>query len=302
MADILARSIGPRVRIALDLPGELSPVRADANQLEMAILNLSVNARDAMPAGGVLTIVAANEIIGSGHDTRLPPGSYVRLSIIDTGIGMDEMVRERAVEPFFTTKPLGEGTGLGLSMVDGLASQMGGAFRLASERGHGTTATLWLPVWNDPVEQSAPAPPTTEVRGAGVALLVDDHDLVRMSTSEMLSNLGYEVVEARSGEEAAELVARGLGIDLLVTDHVMPGMSGSDLARMARARRPGLPVLLVSGFSDPHGLPPDLPCLTKPFRKAQLAEKVAALMRLPANSDVPAPFETARLPRRPTRR
>ncbi|MGZ8281659.1 MAG: ATP-binding protein [Allosphingosinicella sp.] len=275
MAELLERTLEPRVRIELDLPAELSAARADPNQLELAILNLSVNARDAMPEGGILTIGAANEIIRSNHETKLPQGAYVRLSIKDTGVGMDEITRERAIEPFFTTKQPGEGTGLGLSMVDGLASQMGGAFRLSSAPGAGTVATLWLPVWSDPAGIDESVPPAVCEPHTGVALVVDDHALVRASTSEMLADLGYRVVEARSGEEAAEMFARGFNADLLVTDHVMPGMSGADLALIVRVRQPGLPVLIVSGYSDPNGVPPELVCLAKPFRPAELAAKVA---------------------------
>ena len=277
MTDMIGRTLGPRIRIVLDLAPDLSPALADPNQLEMAILNLSVNARDAMPMGGTLTVRAENEAAGSSS-ARLEPGAYVRLSIVDTGTGMDADTCERAVEPFFSTKGVGKGTGLGLSMVDGLASQMGGAFRLASAPEEGTTATLWLPVWKG-TEQVTPAPPPLPAKGecTGLALVVDDHDLVRISTAEMLADLGYEVVQARSGEEAAELVEDGLVPELMVTDHLMPGMSGVDLARFVHARLPRVPVLLVSGYSDPAGIPPEMTCLTKPFRKAQLADQISRL-------------------------
>ncbi|WP_206185511.1 PAS domain-containing sensor histidine kinase [Sphingosinicella sp. CPCC 101087] len=280
LAELVSRTLGPRIQIALDLAPGLQPALADRNQLEMAILNLSVNARDAMPEGGTLTISAANEIAGPGHEARLPPGGYVRLSIVDTGFGMDEKVLRRAVEPFFSTKGVGKGTGLGLSMVDGLASQMGGAFSLRSEPGSGTAATLWLPIWVGPARTDAsPRPAAPAFAHEGVALLVDDHDLVRASTAEMLGDLGYRVVEAGSGEEAIQLIDGGLHADLMVTDHLMPGISGAQLADLARSRLPGLPVLLVTGFTRPDGVPADLPCLTKPFRKAVLAERIARLRR-----------------------
>ena len=277
MADLIGRTIGPRIRIALDLAPELKPALADPNQLEMAILNLSVNARDAMPDGGTLTIHVANDQAENAA-AGLAPGEYVRLSIVDTGHGMDEETCARAVEPFFSTKGISEGTGLGLSMVDGLASQMGGAFRLASTPGAGTVATLWLPVCEGEAEE-APAPRAEAVTRSptGIALVVDDHELVRVSTAEMLADLGYQVVQAVSGEEAAELVGNGLVPDLMVTDHLMPGISGVDLARLVHARLPLVPVLLVSGYSDPAGIPPSIPCLTKPFRKAQLAEQIERL-------------------------
>jgi len=278
MADLIGRTIGPRIRIRLELADGLRAAHADPNQLEMAILNLSVNARDAMPGGGTLTIRAENAQTGKIDDMFLSPGDYLQLSVADTGVGMDETTCGRAVEPFFSTKGVGKGTGLGLSMVDGLASQMGGAFRLASEIGCGTCATLWLPAWSGPEDEShvtseLEAPPCN----TGVVLVVDDHDLVRASTAELLRELGFQVVEACSGEEAAELLDSGLHADLLVTDHLMPGMSGVDLARLVEARRPGTPILLVSGYSDPAGIPPGLPCLTKPFRKIQLEEQIARL-------------------------
>ena len=284
MADLIRRTLGPRIRIVLELAPDLAPAHADPNQLEMAILNLAVNARDAMPGGGTLTIRAENEPPSADHPAALAAGAYVRLSIADTGFGMDEKTCERAVEPFFSTKGLGKGTGLGLSMVDGLASQMGGAFRISSRVGQGTSATLWLPVWDGPEAEVDVTLETLPPSAAlGVALVVDDHDLVRVSTAELLHELGYEVVEASSGEEAAELVERGLHADLLVTDHLMPGMSGVDLARLIRMRSPRTRILLVSGYSDPAGIPPGIPCLTKPFRKAQLQEQIARL-RIPSEA------------------
>ena len=280
-SDLFARTLGPRIRIVLDLAPDLEPALADPNQLEMAILNLTVNARDAMPAGGTLTIRAANEDVGTSHEAKLAPGSYVRLTIVDTGIGMDEMVCERAIEPFFSTKGVGKGTGLGLSMVDGLASQMGGAFRLSSEPGIGTRARLWLPAWRGPdEEEKAVPPPPPKSQSVGLALVVDDHDMVRITTAELMTELGYEVIQARSAEEAAEHIGRGIHVDLIVTDQIMPGMSGVDLARIVRARSPRTLVLLVSGYSDPNGVPPDLICLHKPFRKADLAEHIARLRRM----------------------
>ena len=281
MAEMVRRTLGPRINVVLELAPDLRAVTADPNQLEMAILNLSVNARDAMPAGGTLTIRAENDEADAFAE-RLNPGSYVRLSIVDTGAGMDEQTCARAIEPFFTTKRVGKGTGLGLSMVDGLASQMGGAFHLTSTPGRGTTASLWLPVWSGAIEPAAaPRMPTTRAEAAGLALVVDDHDLVRISTAEMLADLGYDVAQAKSGEEAAELIGAGLLPDVVVTDHLMPGLSGVDLARLIQSRLPLVPVLLVSGYSDPAGVPPGIPCLTKPFRKAQLADQLDRLCGAP---------------------
>ena len=278
MADLIGRTIGPRIRIRLELAEDLRTAHADPNQLEMAILNLSVNARDAMPEGGTLTIRAEDAEVAEDAGLPIAPGSYLRLAVADTGVGMDETTCARAVEPFFSTKGIGKGTGLGLSMVDGLASQMGGAFRLTSEIGRGTCATLWLPAWSGE-QEDVKVSPEIEVapRATGIVLVVDDHDLVRTSTAELLRELGFEAIEARSGEDAAQMIHGGLHVDLVVTDHLMPGMSGVDLARFIEAHRPGTPTLLVSGYSDPAGIPSDIPCLTKPFRKAQLEEQIARL-------------------------
>jgi CheY-like chemotaxis protein len=208
----------------------------------------------------------------------LKAGAYVRLSIADTGVGMDRATLARAIEPFFSTKGIGKGTGLGLSMVHGLASQLGGAMLLSSKPGLGTNVELWLPVSPEPANATpagADAAPAT--KAVGTALLVDDEEAVRMSTADMLAELGYEVVEARSAEEALSLVNRGVHFDLLVTDHLMAGMTGVDLARAVRERRPEAPVLIVSGYAEAEGVAPDLPRLTKPFRLPELAASVAQL-------------------------
>jgi signal transduction histidine kinase len=265
------------IRVILEIADDTPAAHADVNQLEMAILNLSVNARDAMPEGGDLTITARGETIGSGHPT-LKPGNYARISVADTGIGMDKATLARAVEPFFSTKGVGQGTGLGLSMVHGLASQLGGALALSSTLGEGVVADLWLPVSRDVVQlarqrsdvvASEPAP--------GTALLVDDEDLPRASTAEMLKELGYEVVEACSALEALALFDAGQSFDLLLTDHIMPGMSGADLVRRLRPEHPDLRALIISGFADVDGIAQDLPRLMKPFRHNDLANSLAAL-------------------------
>jgi CheY-like chemotaxis protein len=268
------------VEIAQDLPAAM----VDPNQLEMALLNLGVNARDAMPDGGTLRITAAEEVIRGGHRSKLSPGRYVRLSVADTGIGMDEATLARAVEPFFSTKGIGKGTGLGLSMVHGLASQLGGTLTIQSRLGVGTNVELWLPVTDAPAQPADGSPGAApSVVTVGTALLVDDEDLVRMSTADMLSDLGYSVVEAASAEEALRLMQNGLRPDLLVTDHLMPGMSGADLARAVHAERPGTPVLVVSGYAESEGIAPDLPRLSKPFRADELAGSLAQLAGLMPN-------------------
>ncbi|WP_294255923.1 PAS domain-containing protein [uncultured Sphingomonas sp.] len=278
MGELVSSTTGPQIEVVLQAEDDLPFAKADPNQLEMALLNLAVNARDAMPGGGVLRIAAAAAKVGRAHRSGLKPGAYVKLSVADTGAGMDDATLARAIEPFFSTKGVGKGTGLGLSMVHGLASQLGGALTIQSQPGRGTTIELWLP-------QSEVAPKPEEQTGAqslapaarGVALLVDDEELVRMSTADMLTEMGYAVIEAASGEEAMQFVANDVAFDVLLTDHLMPGITGTDLARMVRTARPDVPVLLVSGYAETEGVDPNLPRLIKPFRKDELASSLAQL-------------------------
>lgn len=205
-------------------------------------------------------------------------GRFIRLSVADTGIGMDDAVMARAIEPFYSTKGVGKGTGLGLSMVHGLASQLGGALAIQSRRGVGTNVELWLPVSSNDV--SSDKTPTTQpfsVPGAGTVLLVDDDELARASTAAMLIDLGYTVVEVNSAEKALSLMRDGITPRLLMTDHLMPSMNGTDLARIIRSEYPGGQVLLVSGYADVEGIAPDLPRLVKPFRNDELAVSLAGL-------------------------
>ncbi len=282
MAGLIGSTLDPKISVRVELAPNLPPARADANQLEMALLNLAVNARDAMPNGGTLTVRVAREGVHGRPRTGLKVGHYVRLSVTDTGTGMDAATRERAGEPFFSTKGVGRGMGLSLSMMHGLAAQLGGGLLIDSEPGEGTTVELWLPVSAAPVDEGdAGQTARRPVASRGRALLVDDEDLVRMSTADMLTDLGLDVVEAGSAEDALRLLHDGTAVDLLVTDHLMPGMNGADLAREVKVLRLGLPVLIVSGYAEVEGLAPDLPRLVKPFRTAELAElaeKVAALM------------------------
>ena len=274
MADLVTRASGPRVGLELDIAPGLPAVQTDPNQLELAILNLAVNARDAMEQGGTLTITAKVDQIAPGR-ADLAPGGYVRLSVTDTGSGMDQETLARAVEPFFSTKGIGKGTGLGLSMVHGLAAQLGGALAISSRLGVGTTVKLWLPISLVGVHPGEPSHQRPHSVGTGMALLVDDEELARMSTADMLEELGYEVVETESAEHALQLLADGLQPKVLVTDHLMPGMTGAELARTVRERHPGVPVLLVSGFAEVDEIAADLPRLTKPFRQHELAGSVA---------------------------
>ncbi|MDA9401395.1 hybrid sensor histidine kinase/response regulator [Bradyrhizobium sp. CCBAU 45389] len=281
MGDLISSTTGPQIQVTVDTPEGLPEAMADPNQVEMAILNLSVNARDAMPDGGKLCISAKARRVERAHESGLMPGTYVCISVADTGIGMDEDTLAHAVEPFFSTKGVGQGTGLGLSMVHGLASQLGGALTIRSAVGSGTTVELWLPV-----SQATPGAidivpqPKLQPLAAGTALLVDDEPLVRMSTAEMLSELGYRVVEAASAEDALQRVREGLRPNLLITDHLMPGMSGTDLGRILRNQYPELQILVVSGYANSEGITPDLSRLTKPFRSDELAASLANLTKV----------------------
>ena len=278
MGDLVASTSGPRVRVEMDVATDLPAAKADANQLEMALLNLAVNARDAMPEGGTLTISAETCQMEVGNRLALAPGTYVRLAVGDTGTGMDEATLERAIEPFFSTKGVGQGTGLGLSMVHGLAAQLGGSLDIASRLGGGTTVALWLPTTTESVAQADQADPAQgSVTAKGIVLLVDDEELVRATTSDMLNDLGFKVVEASSAEEALRLIDDGLAVDVMVTDHLMPGMSGTQLAQVVRDRFAAIPILVISGYAEVEDIAADLPRLTKPFRQVDLATSMAEL-------------------------
>jgi PAS domain S-box-containing protein len=280
MGGLIESTTGPQIRVVVDVADDLPPARADPNQLEMALLNLSVNARDAMPDGGTLRISARAESIASGDLSELKTGDYVRISVADTGFGMDEATLARAIEPFFSTKGIGKGTGLGLSMVHGLAAQLGGGLTIQSRPGMGTNIELWLPVSTTRAEDAPDVQRAAiEAPHHGVALLVDDEELVRMSTADMLADLGYLVVEASSAEEAIRILDSGQPVDILVTDHLMPGITGTELARHVQLVRPKLPVLLVSGYADLKGIDAEIPRLTKPFRKDDLATMLVSLQQ-----------------------
>ncbi len=281
MQGLLERSVGPLVSVRIEAPDELPAVRVDPNQLEMALLNLAVNARDAMDEGGELTICLEQADATATGDLvqGLDPGSYVRLTVSDSGCGMDEDTLRKAIEPFFSTKGVGKGTGLGLSMVHGLAQQSGGAFRLRSKPGDGTTAELWLPLADAPAAQEEPEIPARESRPARI-LLVDDDLLIAMSAVEMLEELGHTVIAAHSGEEALEALERlNGGLDLLITDHAMPGMTGTELATRVRDLRPGLPILLATGYADlTEAEASVLPRLNKPYTQNELATEISRLL------------------------
>jgi signal transduction histidine kinase len=281
MRELIDRSVGPLVRIEVAASGGLPPVTVDPNQLEMALLNLAVNARDAMPAGGVLTFTVEVTELDDASDLHLPAGEYLKVSVSDTGRGMTPDILARAVEPFFSTKGLGKGTGLGLSMVHGLANQSGGAFRLASREGEGTTASLWLPACQ---EAAAAKPPTaSEVCGSPPAtiLLVDDDALIAASTLALLEDLGHTVVGVNSGDEALTALDSGLRPDLIITDHAMPGMTGAQLAATVRRRDLRIPILLATGYAELEGDDGvDLPRLAKPYTQVQLSAEISRLLQV----------------------
>ena len=279
MRDLVVSSVGASIELHMVAPSDLPWAQADPNQLELALLNLCVNSRDAMPEGGVLTVAAEHAVIGPGGGPNLRPGAYVRLSVIDSGEGMDEATLAKAVEPFFSTKGVGKGTGLGLSMVHGLAAQLGGAFALSSARGEGTRADLYLPVADAPAEPAprSSAAPVSALRSLTL-MLVDDEDLVRTGTAEMLRDLGHVVEEASGGSQALAKLAEHPDIDAVVTDYMMPRMNGAELARRIAALYPRLPVLVVTGYAG-GDLDLDLPQLAKPFRQADLNAALERLVR-----------------------
>jgi CheY-like chemotaxis protein len=282
MSDLLQRTLSSTIELKMRFQGKLAAVRTDANQLELAILNLVVNARDAMPNGGSI-IVGANEFeIATKSGEALPPGRYVCLSVTDSGMGMDAATLERAAEPFFTTKGVGKGTGLGLPMVRGVAEQSGGRLVLKSEKNHGTTAELWLPSAAG-ATVGKPAvlderPPVAE-RPLFV-LAVDDDSLVLRNTAAMLEDLGHRVLQAASASEALALLDEHAGIELLITDHAMPGVSGAELAESLKNRSHQIPIIIATGFAElPEGFANNLTRLPKPFSQRDLELAVSVAMR-----------------------
>jgi signal transduction histidine kinase/CheY-like chemotaxis protein len=284
IAELIQRSLGPTIQIKLDFPKKLPPARVDPNQLELALLNLAINARDAMPAGGRLTLSVACIAVEEKNAHGLKGGDYIRITASDTGTGMDHQTLARATEPFFSTKELGKGTGLGLSMVHGLAAQSGGALQLFSRPGEGTCVALWLPATEAAaqIEATPRAEPVTASHAARV-LLVDDEEIVRHATAEMLRDIGYLVEEAGSAAQALAALQAGERMEVVVTDYLMPGMTGAGLIAELRANGVGIPVLLITGYA-PAGsdVPPDVLRLSKPFRQVDLAAKVDELLRISA--------------------
>lgn len=295
MSDLFRRTVGPSVQIETRLPGEPWPTLCDPNQLENALLNLVINARDAMPDGGQLVIETANVAVdqqrASSNEAPLrnvPPGEYVALSVTDTGTGMSATTLAHAFDPFFTTKPLGQGTGLGLSMIYGFVEQSGGHVDLRSEIGKGTSVTLYLRRYLGTVDREtevhAAAGPSA--KKSAVVLVVEDELPIRMVIADVLSDLGYTVLEAGDGPSRLKILDAGTFIDLLITDVGLPGgMNGRQLADAARGRRPNLNVLFITGYAENAAMGNELAVqgqgmqvMTKPFALDALAARIQGII------------------------
>jgi nitrogen-specific signal transduction histidine kinase/CheY-like chemotaxis protein len=288
MEELIARTIGPQIELETVNGAGLWPTLIDSSQLENAILNLCINARDAMPEGGKITIETGNRWFDrrTAKERRLEPGQYISLCVSDTGTGMSPEVQAKAFDPFFTTKPIGVGTGLGLSMIYGFAEQSGGAVTIYSELGQGTMVCIYLPRhWGDAeqrdhVDETAAAP-----RGDGeTVLVIDDEPTVRMLVSEVLADLGYVAIEAGDGAAGLKVLNSDARVDLLVTDVGLPGgLNGRQVADAARAVRPGLKTLFITGYAEnavlSHGhLDPGMHVMTKPFAMDALATRIRELI------------------------
>jgi PAS domain S-box-containing protein len=287
MEDLIRRTMGPNVSIEVVGAGGLWPIKVDAYQLESALLNLCINARDAMPNGGKLTIETANKWLDdrAAKERELPAGQYVSLCVTDTGTGMDPEVIARAFDPFFTTKPLGQGTGLGLSMIYGFARQSGGQVRIYSEIDKGTTMCLYFPLHTGAFEESEPVANEMIERGFGeTVLVVDDEQLVRMLIAEVLTDRYYRVIEAADGASALKVLDSSQRIDLMITDVGLPGgMNGRQIADAARVRRKHLKVLFITGYAENavvgNGhLDAGMEILAKPFAMTTLGNKVREMI------------------------
>ena len=315
MEDLFGRTLGGMVTVGRRLAPELWPTIIDANQLEAALLNLAINARDAMPVGGQLTITTRNVTVDAGAVADLPAGDYVEVSVADTGSGMPPEMLQRVFEPFFTTKPVGEGTGLGLAMVFGFARTSGGTARIESTVGRGTTVSIYLPRMAPPAadakSQAARAAPEHAAAAASgrtqphraLILLVDDDQSVREVVGSMLRDLGHEVAESRDGAAALALLADPrVPAGLLIADQAMPGISGIELIREARHHRPDLPALLVTGHGETVGCGAgdNIAVLRKPFRFAELADRLAGLIGAAGDAAYgnAVPLTTPRTPKR----
>jgi CheY-like chemotaxis protein len=283
VTDLLAHTLGGLVELDWTMADDLWCAFVDQAQLELALMNLIINARDAMPDGGTISVSAANRRVAADEVQGLTAGEYVVLTVADTGCGISPEMLEQVMEPFFTTKDVGKGTGLGLSMVYGFAKQSGGAFHLHSTLGEGTRAEIWLPRGDETgARRSVPNPgetATAPVRRLSI-FLVDDHEGVRETTAALLRDLGHDVVQAADGGELLALLdgADGAPCDLLISDYAMPHVSGAEVIRQARETRPGLPAILITGYADAQSIsrrPEGVQILAKPFTPDQLAAAIA---------------------------
>ena len=288
LAEMLTHTLGPGVTVRTEVAPGTPALLADKAQLETVLVNLAVNARDAMPDGGTLTISASGDVISRPEIGGPRDGDYVRVTVADTGSGMDGATLARAGEPFFTTKPPGQGTGLGLAMARGFSEQSGGGFSISSKPGRGTTVTSWLPragakgaSW----DQNEDAPGPVDAGFTSRVLLVDDDAMVRLLLAAHLEDVGYDIVQASDGLDALARLDGGEPVDLLVTDFAMPGMNGLALIQEARKRLPDLPVLLLTGYADAgvrdrfaNNETSDTVMLRKPVSPIELASRAAALL------------------------
>ena len=295
MRELLTHTLGAGITVAIDVQSALPDILADRGQLETVLLNLATNARDAMPSGGRLTLSAAvHEVLTEDQPLGLARGQYVRLSVTDTGVGMDATTLTHAMEPFFTTKPQGKGTGLGLATARGFAEQSGGALAIESAPGLGTAVSLWLPVTDAHAPnvsrdaRDAPGHHTVHV------LLVDDDAMVREVLASELADRGFEVMQAENPQHALDLVVADRTIDLLISDQAMPGTDGLTLIRMVRERRPGLPAILLTGYANEatalvaSGFVGSFTLLHKPIIGTELADRAAELVEAARATDAGA--------------
>ena len=287
LEDLIRQTMGPTIEVAVNCANDLWSTKIDVPQLESALLNLCINARDAMPAGGKLSIETANQQLDeeAALEREVLPGHYVSVSVADNGTGMTPEVIARAFDPFFTTKPLGQGTGLGLSMIYGFVRQSGGQVRIYSEAGHGTAVRLYLPRYFGALEKNSPADGEQMNRGLGeTVLVVDDDPIVRMLVSEVLAENAYNILEATNGPSALKVIDSSRRIDLLITDVGLPGgMNGRQVADAARIRRPDLKVLFITGYAENTAiknghLEAGMAVLAKPFAMATLSNKIRGML------------------------
>jgi CheY-like chemotaxis protein len=290
LQELIQRTVGPSVRVEVVGMGGLWSALVDPNQLENAILNLSINARDAMPDGGTLTIETANKWLDqrAARQQDLPPGQYVSICVTDTGIGMAPDVVAKAFEPFFTTKPLGKGTGLGLSMIYGFARQSGGQVRIYSEVGQGTTMCIYLPRHDEeapPEDETIPSMSSDPLGDGEVVLLIDDEPTIRMLVAEVLTEAGYAVIEAPDGPTGLRILESNAKIDLLITDVGLPGgINGRQVADAARVSRPDLKILFITGYAENAvvgggRLEKGMFLLSKPFQVEILPSRIQEIIR-----------------------